>query len=110
MADNLDIGQPLVEPDPDTGELKATPYFEEYLFQIVQLQGGEGSTLPDNIDQLANLGSGWVSLLPRVTEVEKTTIDNTQNIALILSEIGNLRALIGKQEQRIMDMEQLNVN
>jgi len=43
MAEYLDIALPIVEKDPDTGEFKATPYFEDYLYQIVRATGGEGS-------------------------------------------------------------------
>jgi len=45
MASYLDIAQPIIEIDKDTGEMKATPYFEDYLFQLVQSTGGEGSEL-----------------------------------------------------------------
>lgn len=43
MAEYLDIALPIIEKDPETGELKATPYFEDYLYRIVQATGGEGS-------------------------------------------------------------------
>ena len=45
MAEYLDIAQPIIEIDPDTKEFKATPYFEDYLFNIIQGLGGEGSTV-----------------------------------------------------------------
>jgi hypothetical protein len=43
MADYLDIALPITEKDPQTGEVKATPYFEDYLYQLVKATGGEGS-------------------------------------------------------------------
>jgi hypothetical protein len=45
MAEYLDIALPIVEKDPETGEFKATQYFEDYLFQIVKATGGEGSEI-----------------------------------------------------------------
>ena len=45
MAEFLDIAQPIIEVDPDTKELKATPYFEDYLYGIIAALGGEGSTI-----------------------------------------------------------------
>lgn len=48
-AEYLDANQPIVEIDPLTKELKATPYFEDYLYNIVRTIGGEGSTLISEI-------------------------------------------------------------
>ncbi len=42
-AKYLDLALPIVEKDPETGEWKATPYFEDYLYEIVKATGGEGS-------------------------------------------------------------------
>lgn len=44
-AENLDTDQAIVEKDPHTGALKATAYFEDYLYKIVATLGGEGSTI-----------------------------------------------------------------
>ena len=44
-ADNLDIDQPIAHIDPNTKEIKATAYFEDYLWKIVNTLGGEGSTI-----------------------------------------------------------------
>ena len=49
MAEYLDTDLAIVYSDPDTKELKATPYFEDYLFQIVRGLGGEGSTLVSDL-------------------------------------------------------------
>ena len=43
MASYLDLALPIVEKDPDTGEWKATPYFEDYLYELVKATGGEGA-------------------------------------------------------------------
>jgi len=49
MAEYLDLAQPIIEIDNETKEFKATPYFEDYLFQIIQAIGGEGSTTINEI-------------------------------------------------------------
>ncbi len=46
MASDLDVDQAIAYEDPITKELKATPYFEDYLFQVIQEFGGEGSDNP----------------------------------------------------------------
>jgi len=43
MADHLDTDLAIVEIDPITKEFKATPYFEDYLFNIIFSLGGEGA-------------------------------------------------------------------
>jgi hypothetical protein len=43
MAEYLDTDLPIVEIDPVTKELKATPYFENYLYNIIFSLGGEGA-------------------------------------------------------------------
>lgn len=43
MAELLDSDQEIVEKDLATGGLKATEYFEDYLFRIIEGLGGEGS-------------------------------------------------------------------
>ena len=53
MADYLDIALPIIEKDPDTGELKATPYFEDYLYQLVQATGGEGAETVTEVNEAA---------------------------------------------------------
>ena len=44
-ADNLDIDLAICYVDPDSKEIKATPYFEDYLWKIIDTLGGEGSTI-----------------------------------------------------------------
>jgi len=52
-ANYLDADQALVEQDPATGELKATTYFEDYLYQIISTIGGEGSTLVSDLESVS---------------------------------------------------------
>ena len=44
-ADNLDTDLAIGYVDSDSKEIKATPYFEDYLWKIVNTLGGEGSTI-----------------------------------------------------------------
>lgn len=44
MATQLDANMALMEIDPSTKEIKATPYFEDYLFNLVLASGGESTT------------------------------------------------------------------
>jgi len=62
MANYLDIALPIIEKDPATGEFKATPYFEDYLYQIVRATGGEGSETITEIE-VASLNADKVPYL-----------------------------------------------
>ena len=53
MAEYLDKAIPIIEKDSETGELKATPYFEDYLYQVIKGQGGEGSDLISELNAAA---------------------------------------------------------
>ena len=44
-AENLDTDQAIAYLDQDTKMIKATAYFEDYLWKIVDTLGGEGSTI-----------------------------------------------------------------
>ncbi len=77
MAEFLDIALPIVEKDPETGEFKATPYFEDYLHGIVRDQGGEGSTIITEVnisalqsDKVPYLYSLVLSLRKKVNHLE----------------------------------------
>ena len=82
MANYLDIALPIVEPVLDdegkeTGELKATPYFEDYLYQIVKSMGGEGAETITEInsaalqsDKVPYLYSLVLSLRKKVSHLE----------------------------------------
>jgi len=54
MAETLDINQPIAEIDPDTKEIRATPYFEALIFEILTSLGGEG-------EEVRGVGTGDVS-------------------------------------------------
>jgi len=49
MADYLDSDLAIAEVDPITKKIKATAYFEDYLYKIISTIGGEGSTAISDI-------------------------------------------------------------
>jgi len=67
MADNLDIDLPIAFID-EHGEIKATEYFENYLFEIVQSQGGEG------VDLTSSDGSSFIGHIHNGTGAVATTV------------------------------------
>lgn len=77
MADLLELVLPIID-----SEGRATPYFEDYLFRIVESIGGEGSTSLDDLPLLASdigaiiqrLGSG----IPVTIDTTGFTIDTTE--------------------------------
>lgn len=82
MADYLDADLELIAPDPDTGELKATPYFEDYLYNIIAALGGEGSSVVGDLiavtfesDKFAYY-SGLVKTLSKQVEEIQHTINS----------------------------------
>lgn len=77
-ADNLDTNMGLVT-DSKGNELLATPYFENYLYNLVATMGGEGSTIISDIvntviaaDKLDPLLSLVKSLKRQVDEINNT--------------------------------------
>ncbi len=77
MADYLDIALPIIEKDPDTGEFKATPYFEDYLYQLVKATGGEGSETTTEVmiaglqaDKVPYLSGLVLSLRKKIAHLE----------------------------------------
>lgn len=55
MADLLDTDLPIAEII--DGEIKVTPYFEEFLFQIINTVGGEGGKDISDHTNLSNIGT-----------------------------------------------------
>lgn len=52
MAENLDTNQSLVRQNEGSKEFFATPYFENYLYEIIKSLGGAGSTIITNISNI----------------------------------------------------------
>ena len=94
MATYLDLEMPIVEKDPDTGHFKATPYFEDYLYQLVFGLGGEGAEPVSEIisssvqaDKLPYI-QGLISKLSR----KVTDIDVTSDLYLLKGVISELQS------------------
>lgn len=123
MADKLDSDQTLVEPDESSGSMKATPYFEDFLFQLVADIGGEGGDTPTDA---LNLFSVNRVLPPRVNQIRRDLdelgqlvsslnlnpkINNQQRIIASLEQVINtsngLRGKVNGQQRRIEDLNQL---
>lgn len=107
MAENLDIDQPIVLVDPDTKEYKATPYFEDYLFQLVEDLGGEGSTSSAN-DAL-DLSTMLLPLLgmpPKIDGNEKD-IDDLEQVTAMVQPLFSLVPKVDCNEKNIEELEQL---
>jgi hypothetical protein len=69
--ENLSLVLPIVALDDDSGDYKATPYFEDYLFQLVNAMGGEGSeATPDSV-QLSALHQQLIPLQGKASALEK---------------------------------------
>lgn len=79
MADKLDIDQALMEFDPQTKEMKATPYFEDYLFQFVNDLGGEGSSpIPGLLSDASRKADTLLfAVLDKVSLGDPVTVDTT---------------------------------
>ncbi len=76
MADFLDLAMPIVEKD-DNGDLIATPYFEDYLFQIINSIGGEGSDIAATVESARKIDTLLVAVLDRVPLGFPLTSDTT---------------------------------
>ena len=86
LANRLELVFPIVEEK--AAGLVATPYFEDYLFELIQSIGGEGSSL-DDVSISDALKSQIGLILQRLEE----------------TDVGVLLAHITALEQRINDLE-----
>ena len=116
MAKKLELVMPIVENG------MATPYFEDYLFEILQAIGGEGGESGDS-----NLSGGLVSQIAALSQdldelkkepaphmgavlqrLEELELSPTQMVTIIQEsfELNTvLLSRIGALEQRINDLE-----
>ena len=113
MANFLDIALPIVEKN-ELGEFRATPYFEDYLFQIINSIGGEGAetSLDDSLSLLVAANQAKVSKLEKdllnidhpnqsmLTSKISAHDERLSNLEQLVSELSSenayLRALLGK--------------
>lgn len=98
MANYLDLAMPIVVKD-DNGTFKATPYFEDYLFQIITSIGGEGAE--SIVDESSSLLIA--SLLSKVAKVEKELADFNQSASLLLSQNASLRSSLNGAIRNVDD-------
>jgi len=99
VANYLDLALDIGEINQNTGGIKATPYFEDYLHQIIEAVGGEGaSDSPDSFD-LANLHQTLLSIQPQIAGL----VERVQQ----LEEAVNVsdRARLAKVETDVQSMQ-----
>jgi hypothetical protein len=97
MATYLDLAMPIVEKDPDTGEFTATPYFEDYLYQLVfGLGGEEGESAALDALDLSNMLLSLQPVLPALASLKNRTDELEQLLAASNSESSQLKALLGR--------------
>ena len=102
MAENLDIDQPIVLIDPGTKEFKATPYFEDLLFGIVESIGGEGESEPTDSFDLVNMHQTLLSLPAKISALRSDFEASAQENKAI-----PINSKLNKQKRAIADIEQL---
>jgi len=99
VADFLDIALDIGEINQLTGGIKATPYFEDYLHQIIESVGGEGaSDSPDSFD-LANMHQTILAIAPKIEAIavrvqqleEMVGVSDRARLAKIETEIQNMQ-------------------
>ena len=93
MATYLDLAMPIVEKDPDTGEFTATPYFEDYLYQLVFGLGGEGSAPIDEIISSSVQADKIPYIQGLIAKLTKKVSDNesTSDLYLLKAAISQLQ-------------------
>lgn len=100
MANYLDADLELIVPDPDTGELKVTPYFENYLYEIIASLGGEGSTVIGDLIAVTFESdkfpyySGLVKALSKQVE----EIQHTINSPILDAKVKSMQARLNELE------------
>jgi len=79
MADYLDTDLAIAEIDPVTKEIKATPYFEDYLYNIIQTIGGEGSTVIQDL-LTVTIAADKLDYMFGLTKSLKKQVDEINNV------------------------------
>ncbi|GAF74808.1 unnamed protein product [marine sediment metagenome] len=98
MADKLDINQDLILVDDLTKGLKATPYFEDFLYKIIHSIGGEGVSIGDevfgvNVSSNPILPAQIKSLAGRVGTLESMSIN-----PILPTQLNSLAIRVGTLE------------
>ena len=104
MSEYLDLSLPIVEKDPDTGEYKATPYFEDYLHSLVVSTGGEGSTTVNEV-LASSLNSDKVPFLTGLILSIKSKVSSLEAGMLQVDKVASLTGLVLSLRKKIGHLE-----
>ena len=104
MADNLDIDQPIAEVDPVTKEIKATPYFETYLYNIVSTIGGEGSQVISELVATTIDGGKTEYIFGLVKSIKRQLED------IDLSETNYLSGLVRSLKKQVEEISHADIH
>jgi len=112
MATQLDANMALMEVDPSTKEIKATPYFEDYLYNLVLSTGSNSATIITQSETSAlsadkfPMLTGLVMKLLRQVDSLVNAVDNTiENAKIRQLEIDTM-SFVGKV--KIIDYTSIN--
>ena len=100
MPKFLDIALDIGEKNPDTGGIKATNYFEDYLHEIIDAMGGE---ISESVVTDATASLMLAALQAKVDSLEKDIAEVSQ-----LSQVIPLRAKVSDLENNIENLNQAN--
>jgi len=91
-ASFLEIIQPIGHVDPITGEIKASQYFENYLYEIVNQIGGDTEDTPGDAFDLAIYPPELASVTGSVKAIKKRLddIEESLDFGIINSRLASL--------------------
>ena len=100
MADNLDVDQAIAMVDEETKEIKATPYFEDYLFKIITTLGGEGSTIIEDLVTITIESDKIDYMFGLVKALRKQVdeINNTIDSPILDAKVKTMQTKLGELE------------
>jgi len=99
MADYLDTDMGLVV-DSKGNELKATPYFEDYLYKVIATLGGEGSTLIEDLVKVTIEADKLDYMFGLVKSLKKQVdeINNTIDSPILDAKVKTMQTKLGELE------------
>ena len=101
MPKFLDIALDIGEKNPDTGGIKATNYFEDYLHEIIDAMGGETS---ESVVTDATASLMLAALQAKVSNLEK----ELANVDQANQELLPLRSKVSNLEKDLSNVDQAN--
>lgn len=101
MADYLDVNLAICEIDPVTNQIKATPYFEDYLYKIVSDLGGESSTLVKDIAAISLEADKFPYFFSLVRTLSRQVdeIDRTIDSPILNAKIKSIQSKLSELEK-----------